>query len=276
MVVLIRPDVKLPAISLLGNNCLANFMKWSATENDRFGSATNCSNVTSAVNTLVDRSVVFEVAKKDFICGCVFVAFFKVPRLAGFEWRTTSYLPPNDTFTCTLHTLQYANIGPLSLAHTKSIRIAHSGWYFAAYFLFFAELAHGQSDARFAILSSFQRNDQRIIRLITLDLRWQVKTRLFTKTMCKKYVVITLQAQAIYRKRQIKINLDFCSLDFVEVVGDRVSRAGVQEIWCDCGSLPLNAEDLTCMSESDMRQLLKHLSNAFYVVKHITIWIMKG
>jgi len=41
----------------------------------------NCANFTSAVNTLVDRSVVFEVTKKDFICGCVFVAFFKVPWL---------------------------------------------------------------------------------------------------------------------------------------------------------------------------------------------------
>jgi len=32
-----------------------------------------------------------------------------------------SYLPPNDTFTSTLHTLQYANIASLSLAHIKSI-----------------------------------------------------------------------------------------------------------------------------------------------------------
>ena len=41
----------------------------------------------------------------------------------------------------------------------------------AAYFLFFEELAHGESDARFAILSSFQSNEQRISRLITLDLQ---------------------------------------------------------------------------------------------------------
>jgi len=31
-------------------------------------------------------------------------------------------------FTCTLHALQYANIAPLSLAHIKSIWVAHSGW----------------------------------------------------------------------------------------------------------------------------------------------------
>ena len=34
------------------------------------------------------------------------------------------------------------------------------------------------------------------------------QTRLFTETMCKKYVVITLQAQACNRKRPIIINLD--------------------------------------------------------------------
>ena len=179
-----------------------------------------CSNITSAINTLVDRSVVFEVTKKDFICGCVFVAFFKVPWLADFEWRTTSYLPPNDTFTCTLHTLQYANIAPLSLAHIKSIRVTHSGWYFAAYFLFFAELAHGESDARFAILSSFQSNEPLDLQItrgkqpVKFDLKRQDQTRLFTETMCKKYVVITLQAQACYRKRPTRINLDLFSLRF--------------------------------------------------------------
>ena len=67
-----------------------------------------------------------------------------------------------------------------------------------------------------------QSNEQRIKRLITLDLqitweeqpikfdlKWQAQTRLFTEIMSKKYVVITLQAQACYRKRPIKINLDF-------------------------------------------------------------------
>ena len=213
MVVFIRPDGNVPAISLSGNNSLTNFVEWSATENGRLCWATNCANFTSAVSTLVDRSFVFEVTKKDLICGCV------------FEWRTASYLPPNNTFTCTLHTLQYANIAPLSLAHIKSIWVTHTGWYFSAYFLFFAELSHSESDARFAILASFQSNEQRIRRLIKLDfrsrggeqpikfdLKRQAHSRLFTESMCKQYVVITLQAQACYRKWLIRINIDCCSL----------------------------------------------------------------
>ena len=122
----------------------------------QIGISTN--RVTALAISGLNRPVVFEVTKKDFICGCVFVAFSKVPWLADFEWQTTSYFPSNDTFKCTLHTLQYANIAPLSLAHIKSIWVAHSGWYFAAYFFFFAELAHDESDAHLAILSSFQSN----------------------------------------------------------------------------------------------------------------------
>jgi hypothetical protein len=75
-------------------------------------------NFTSAVNTLMNGLVFFYVTKKYFICSCVFVTFFKLPRLAHFEWRTTSYLTPNDMFT--LHILQYANIAPLSLTHITS------------------------------------------------------------------------------------------------------------------------------------------------------------
>ena len=113
----------------------------------------------------------------------------------------------------------------------------------AAYFLFFAELPDGESHARFAILLSFQSNEQRIRRLITpdlqitwggqpikFDLKRQAQTRLFTETKCKKYVVVTLQAQACSRKRPIRNNCEFFHLDFVEIAGDRVSRAGVREI----------------------------------------------
>ena len=79
-----------------------------------------------------------------------------------------SLLPPCATFMCILHTLQYANVGPLSLWHIiiNCKSVAHFGLYFAAYF-FFAELAHGESDPCFAILL-FPCNKHRIRRFITL------------------------------------------------------------------------------------------------------------
>ena len=65
---------------------------------------------------------------------------------------------------------------------------------------------------------------------IKFDIKRQAQTRLFIETMCKKYVVITLQAQSCYRKRPIRINFDCVHLGFVEIAGDRVCLAGVSEI----------------------------------------------
>ena len=54
------------------------------------------------------------------------------------------------------------------IAHSTVCKsVAHSGLYFAVYYFFFAELAHGESDPRFTILL-FPCNKHRIRRLITL------------------------------------------------------------------------------------------------------------
>ena len=81
--------------------------------------------------------------------------------------RSGNRTAPCATFMCVLHTLQYANVGLLSLWHINCKSVAHSGLYFAAYFFFFAELAYGESDPCFAILL-FPCNKHRIRRFITL------------------------------------------------------------------------------------------------------------
>ena len=97
--------------------------------------------------------------------------------------------------------------------------VAHSGLYFAAYLFFFVELVHGQLDPRFAMLL-FPCNKHRIRRFITLgaqntwgktaNRKWYKAATpdTFAETECKKYVVITLQARACYRRRPIRTSID--------------------------------------------------------------------
>ena len=48
---------------------------------------------------------------------------------------------------------------------------------------------------------------------------------------------------------------NFFHLCFDEIAGDYLSRAGDWEISCNCGSLPLNAGDLTCMDNFSVSKL---------------------
>jgi len=73
------------------------------------------------------------------------------------------------------------------------------------------------------------------------------QTRLFTETMCKKYVVITLQAQACYRKRPVRIKLNFFSLRFrwtCGISGFPRGSAGdlmwLREFPAECGRLNMD------------------------------------
>ena len=114
---------------------------------------------------------------------------------------------------CTLYSIQ------TSLWHINCKSVTHSGLYFATYFFFFAELAHGESDPCFAILL-FPCNKHHIRRFITLRAQnmWgktanrkrykAASPDTFAETERKKCVVITLQARARYRKRPIRTGID--------------------------------------------------------------------
>ena len=140
IVVFMRPDANLLAMSLSGNNPFANFVKWSATEKERLCSATNWANLTSAVVTFVDNSVAFELTKNDLICGCVAseMAVCCLPWAAEPAWCTASLHPPEATLIWEEQTRQNANVDPLSLGPIQGISATHSGLNFAAYFFLFA------------------------------------------------------------------------------------------------------------------------------------------
>ena len=79
MVVFIQPDLNFPAISLSGNNCLANFVKLSATKNGRLCSTTNC-------ETLPQRLTHWWTGR------CFFTLRRSISSAAVSSWRFSNYL----------------------------------------------------------------------------------------------------------------------------------------------------------------------------------------
>ena len=127
-----------------------------------------------------------------------------------------SLLPPCATFMCALYTLQYANVGPLSLWHINCKSVTHSGLYLAAYFFVFAELA-------------------------------QTSNQTLYNTWCTEHMGKQPIENAILTSEN---NIEKNCFGFTENPGDWFSFPGEQEIWWISRSLPANAGDLTCMHNS--------------------------